>query len=389
MRSDFSQAIHLNFVLGTRPEGVKLALPILLARKDPRFRVSTVSTGQHRELLRPILEFFDIQPEVDLDLMRPGQDLTDVMTEAMRRLRDVWKQQRPDVVCIQGDTITCAAAAAAAFLEGIPLAHVEAGLRTHDIRSPFPEEYSRRLVALGAEWNFAPTEGARANLLREGVPEGRVWVTGNTGIDALLEARRRLASEEAITGPAADLVATVREAKALGKKIVLLTTHRRESFGEPLRESLGAVRELANREDLLIVFPVHKNPAVRAAVDQILGEDGRILRTEPLDYVPFVALMAESDLILTDSGGVQEEAPSLGVPVLVLRENTERAESVEAGTALLVGTNRARILREAEALLDNPVRRAAMRAIRNPYGDGQATARILDILAGARSAPKG
>lgn len=389
MTAHFSQAIHLEFVLGTRPEAVKLALPILLARKDPRFSVSTVSTGQHRELLKPILEFFEIRPDVDLDLMRPGQDLTDVMTEGMRRLRDVWKRRRPDVVCIQGDTITCAAAAAAAFLEGIPLAHVEAGLRTHDIRSPFPEEYSRRLVALSATWNFAPTEGALANLAREGVPEPRVWVTGNTGIDALLEARRRLAVEGVPPGEGAELLAQVREARALGKKIVLLTTHRRESFGEPLRESLSAVRELASRDDVLVVFPVHKNPAVRAAVAEILGDDERILRAEPLDYVPFVGLMAESELILTDSGGVQEEAPSLGVPVLVLRENTERAESVEAGTAILVGTDRTRILREAEALLDNPVRRAAMRAIRNPYGDGQASSRILDILASARVGLKG
>lgn len=375
-----SKVKRLNFVFGTRPEAVKLAMPILLAKKENCFEVEIVSTGQHREMMTPILDFFGVQPDHDLDLMRPGQTLTEIMTAAMTNLRRVWNENRPDVVCIQGDTITCAAAAVAAFLERIPLAHVEAGLRTYDIGSPFPEEYSRRIVALSAQWNFSPTESARQNLLNEGVDPTRVWLTGNTGIDALFEVKRRIGAGASLPEATSKLLDEVDGARSTGKKFILLTMHRRESFGEAIREALQAVRELAQRPDVFVVFPVHRNPAVLAAVNEILGQEPSVRRVDPLDYISFVALMGKADLILTDSGGVQEEAPSMGVPVLVLRENTERSESVTAGTALLVGTDRKKILAEASSILTDSVRAAEMRARSNPYGDGQAARRLIDVL---------
>lgn len=373
--------IKLAFVFGTRPEAIKMAVPILRTNYDSRFQPIVLSTGQHREMMRPILEFFGIQPHFDLDLMKPGQSLTEFVASAMLKLREAWQQERPDIVCIQGDTATCAAGALAAFFEKIPLAHIEAGLRTNDLYSPFPEEYNRRLVSLSAKWNFAPTEKAKQALLHEHVSESSITVTGNTGIDALLAVRDRLKSDAATSLRFAETFADIVSAKAAGKKIVLVTTHRRESFGEPLRETLSALRDLCKRSDVQVVFPVHRNPAVIEAVRDVLGENPKgVTLLEPLDYVPFVWMMDQSSLILTDSGGIQEEAPSLGKPVLILREKTERPEAVEAGTAKLVGTAKEKILQEAFHLLDSEQARAQMTASKNPFGDGKATKRILDAL---------
>lgn len=378
-----NSALKIAFVFGTRPEAIKLAVPILRTKYDSRFQPIVISTGQHREMMRPILEFFGIQPHFDLDLMRPGQSLTDFVANAMLRLREAWQANRPDIVCIQGDTATCAAGALAAFFEKIPLAHIEAGLRTNDLYSPFPEEYNRRLVSLSAKWNFAPTEKAKQALLHEHIPASSVVVTGNTGIDALLTVRDRLKSDASQTLRFGETFSEVVKAKTAGKKIVLVTTHRRESFGEPLRETLSALRELANRRDVQVVFPVHRNPAVLEAVRDVFGErPGGVTLLEPLDYVPFIWMMDQSSLILTDSGGIQEEAPSLGKPVLILREKTERPEAVEAGTARLVGTRKEKILEEANRLLDSEEARAQMTASKNPFGDGKATKKILDTLAG-------
>lgn len=373
--------LRLAFVFGTRPEAVKMAVPILRAKQDSRFIPEVISTGQHREMMQPILDFFGIRPDVDLQLMKPGQSLTEFVANAMLRLRDAWQTSRPDIVCIQGDTATCAAAAIAAFFEKIPLAHIEAGLRTHDLMSPFPEEYNRKVVAMTAAWNFAPTDQAKFNLLRENVSESKIFVTGNTGIDALLAVRERLREDPVSELRFQEKFPEVYKAVREKKKIVLVTTHRRESFGAPLRQTLSAIKTLAEREDVKVVLPVHRNPMVLAAVEEILGRNSSVQLLEPLDYVPFVWMMNLATIILTDSGGVQEEAPSLGKPVLVLREKTERQEAVDAGTAILVGTDTSLILKHANQLLDSPNERAAMAAKKNPFGDGKATRRILDAIA--------
>lgn len=358
-----------------------MAVPILRAKQDSRFIPEVISTGQHREMMQPILDFFGIRPDVDLQLMKPGQSLTEFVANAMLRLRDAWQTSRPDIVCIQGDTATCAAAAIAAFFEKIPLAHIEAGLRTHDLMSPFPEEYNRKVVAMTAAWNFAPTDQAKFNLLRENVSESKIFVTGNTGIDALLAVRERLREDPVSELRFQEKFPEVYKAVREKKKIVLVTTHRRESFGAPLRQTLSAIKTLAEREDVKVVLPVHRNPMVLAAVEEILGRNSSVQLLEPLDYVPFVWMMNLATIILTDSGGVQEEAPSLGKPVLVLREKTERQEAVDAGTAILVGTDTSLILKHANQLLDSPNERAAMAAKKNPFGDGKATRRILDAIA--------
>ena len=376
---------RIAFVFGTRPEAVKMAVPILRAKHDPRFHPIVMSTGQHREMMQPILDFFGIAPDVDLQLMKPGQSLTEFVANAMIRLREAWQSHRPDIVCIQGDTATCAAAAIAAFFEKIPLAHIEAGLRTHDLMSPFPEEYNRKIVAMTAAWNFAPTKQAELNLLNEGVAQEKVLVTGNTGIDALLSVRERLTQDPASEIRFQEKYPAVYKAVREKKKIVLVTTHRRESFGEPLRETLRSLLALAERQDVKIFLPVHRNPMVLQAVEEVLRPNGHkhssVELLEPLDYVPFVWMMNQATLLLTDSGGVQEEAPSLGKPVLILRDKTERPEAVEAGTAILVGTDSKLILNHANRLLDSEQARADMAALKNPFGDGRATGRILDALA--------
>ena len=352
-------------VVGTRPEAVKMA-PVILALKHlPWADVRVLATAQHRQILDQVLQVFGIAPDIDLDMMQPNQDLTALTARMLVALGDVLKAEKPDVVLAQGDTTTVMVAALASFYQNVPFGHVEAGLRTGDMRRPFPEEMNRVLAGHMARWHFAPTASARDNLLREGIDAASVHVTGNTVIDAL----HTMASRT----PAAQVTP--------GRRLVLVTAHRRESFGEPLVQVCTAIRTLVERNaDLEVLYPVHPNPNVRATVDELLGRHPRIQLVEPLDYQPFVAAMKAAYLILTDSGGVQEEAPALGKPVLVLREETERPEAVEAGVVELVGTDAQFIIDTAQRLLDDPVAYKAMAKGVSPYGDGLASQRIVDVL---------
>jgi UDP-N-acetylglucosamine 2-epimerase (non-hydrolysing) len=355
-------------VVGTRPEAVKMA-PVVLALAGAggdRVRCRLAATGQHRGLLDQALAAFGLRPEIDLDLMRPGQALAGLTARAIEALDACLAETRPDLVLVQGDTTTVLAAALAAFYRRVPVGHVEAGLRTGDLQSPWPEEANRLVADRLAALHFAPTASARANLVREGIDPRNIHVTGNTGIDALFLTLARPGP----TPPA--------------RRLVLVTAHRRENFGAPFASICEAVADLAMRfPDVRFVFPVHPNPNVAEPARAILARPGdprlaagNVRLVEPLAYPEFVATMAASALILTDSGGVQEEAPSLGVPVLVLRETTERPEAVEAGTVRLVGTDRDAIVREAARLLSDPDARAAMARAHNPYGDGHAAERI-------------
>lgn len=363
-------------VFGTRPEAIKMA-PLVRRLRDAGGQQPVVCvTGQHRQMLDQVLDLFGIRPEHDLDIMRRAQGLTHVTTAVLEGMAKVLAADRPDRVLVQGDTTTAFAAALAAFYAGIPVGHVEAGLRTGDIRAPWPEEMNRRLAGAIADLHFPPTEAARANLLREGIHPARIRVTGNTVIDALFDAvaildadpARRAALDAAL--PALDP----------GRRILLLTGHRRESFDGGLERVARGIRMLADRGDLEVVHPVHLNPKVQDAAQAVLGGHPRIHLVPPLDYLPFVHLMRRAHLIVTDSGGVQEEAPSLGKPVLVTRDTTERPEAVAAGTVELVGTGTARLVERAARLLDDPGAWRAMSVSHNPYGDGQAAARIVEAL---------
>ena len=357
-------------IFGTRPEAIKMAPIVRELERCPAEIVSRVCvTAQHRELLDEVLELFAIRPDHDLNVMQPAQSPTRVAAEVLRRLEPVLADERPDWVLVQGDTTTAAMGALAAFYAGARVAHVEAGLRSHEPREPFPEEVNRRVAGVVADLHLAPTAGARANLLREGVDPGAVLVTGNSVIDALQLARTmprpRVPELEAIP---------------VGRRVVVLTAHRRESFGPPLERICAAVRELVRRfPDIQVVFPMHPNPSVRIAVDSRLRGLDAVTLLEPLGYRAMVELLERSALVLTDSGGLQEEAPSLGKPVLVLRDVTERHEGVEAGTVELVGTDAARIVAASSAalrVLDDGVRPV------NPYGDGRAAERIVAALLG-------
>jgi len=357
---------------GTRPEIIKLA-PVVHALRAAGVETSFCATAQHRELADEMLRFFDITPSHDLAVMTPGQDLFDVTTKVLLGMRGVLDETQPDCVVVQGDTTTVMAAALAAFYREVPVAHVEAGLRTWNLRNPFPEELNRWIADAASTWHFAPTEGAREALLRCGVGEGSIHVTGNTVIDALQWTLERLGDEP----PAAVSLPG-------GARMILLTMHRRESFGAPMRAALGAVRDLAGRyPDVHAVFPAHPNPHVLEAVRECLDGAERVHVIDPQPYPEFVKLMRDATLILTDSGGVQEEAPTLGKPTLVLRETSERPEGIAAGTAKLVGTDADTILREASRLLDDADAYGAMAAPANPYGDGKSAARIAAILAGS------
>lgn len=363
------------FIFGTRPEAIKLA-PVIEALRG-RAVVRVCVTAQHRTMLDQVLSVFHITPDIDLGLMKPDQDLYDLTAAATLALRPVMQAERPRLVVVQGDTTTTFVASLASFYAQVEVAHVEAGLRTYDKRHPFPEEINRRMTSVLADWHFAPTPWARENLLREGVAPERVFVTGNTGIDALLGVVRRLQRGE--LDPA--LPATLHDARANGKKVVLVTGHRRESFGPGFERICRALREIVEREpEVVVVYPVHLNPRVREPVFRWLGNHPRIVLLEPLEYVPFVALMLRADVILTDSGGIQEEAPSLPKPVLVMREKTERPEGVEAGVARLVGTDPERIVGSVQELLHNSSVYRNMTARNNPYGDGQAARRIADLI---------
>ncbi len=360
-------------IFGTRPEAIKLA-PLCFAASEAGVENLVIVTGQHRELLDRALGDFGIRPDHDLSVMRPNQDLFHTTSAVLLGLRDILRAQRPDYVVVQGDTTTCFAGALAAFYEKIPVAHVEAGLRTGERYSPFPEEMNRRMAAVLADVHFAPTERAKGNLVREGVNSADVLVTGNTGIDALhWILKNREANFEAMLPVAA--------AAAVAGRFMLLTTHRRESFGGPMLEALCAIRDVcAAVPDLSVIFPVHPNPNVRAQVSEALAGVDRVHLVDPLDYVTFSHLMARATLVVTDSGGVQEEAPSVSRPVVVLRNSTERPEGVSAGVAVLAGTSRERVRDILLRLLNDRAAYDAMTGKPNPYGDGLAAQRILSNI---------
>jgi UDP-N-acetylglucosamine 2-epimerase (non-hydrolysing) len=363
-------------IFGTRPEAIKLApLVAELRRREPLFDARVLVTAQHRALLDQVLATFGLTPDLDLDLMREGQGLADFASRALAATDRAIDAVHPHLIVVQGDTSTTFVGALAGFYRHVPVAHVEAGLRSFDLARPFPEEMNRVLVARIAELHFAPTPAARANLIAEGIPAERIHVTGNTGIDALLSVAERVRARppEAWDLPVGG---------AAGRRLVLLTAHRRENHGAPLAGICAAVRTIvARRPDVEVLFSVHPNPEVRSAAERELAGCERIRLAPPLEYPSLVAAIDRATLVLTDSGGIQEEAPSLGKPVLVLRDVTERAEGVAAGNARLVGTDPARIVEAALALLDDRTLYERMARARNPYGDGQASARIATILA--------
>jgi UDP-N-acetylglucosamine 2-epimerase (non-hydrolysing) len=364
-------------VIGTRPEAIKLAM-VVHTMRAAGIDVRVCVTGQHREMLRPTLDLFGIAPDYDLDLMTPGQTLSTLTSAALAGTTGVIELAQPSWVVVQGDTTTALAASLAAFYRGVPVAHVEAGLRTNDKRRPFPEEANRRLIDDLSDLYFAPTERARRNLIQERRPPSAVRVTGNTGIDAL---------HHVLSLPSKGAAAVLRGISP-HRRIVLVTAHRRESFGPGIAAICRAlVRLAADVDDIEIVYPVHLNPNVRDPVHEQLSTRDRITLLPPLDYVSLVHLMRAATLILTDSGGIQEEAPSLGRPVLVLRDVTERPEAIEAGCARLVGTNESRIVREASRLLEDPAAYRRMAHIANPFGDGRSSERIAQTLAAAMAHP--
>lgn len=354
---------------GTRPEAIKMAPVVRALRRRPDvFRVTVCATSQHRQMLDQMHRTSDLAPELDLDLMRPGQSLNDLAARAFQSIDEVIAKVEPDWVLVQGDTTSATVAAMAAFHRGVRVGHVEAGLRTGDLSQPFPEEANRRIVDLLADALFAPTQRSCDNLRREGVPGDRIHLTGNTVVDALHELRQEVAPES--------------------RNEVLLTVHRRESFGEPLRQIFAALRDLAVCfPQVLWTYPVHPNPEVQGPAHELLAELPNIHLRAPMDYPELVACLSRCRLVLTDSGGLQEEAPAFGKPVLVLREKTERWEGVEAGVARLVGTDRRRIFAAAEELLTDRDAYAAMSRVANPYGDGRASERIADILCGRPYSP--
>jgi UDP-N-acetylglucosamine 2-epimerase (non-hydrolysing) len=363
---------RIMFVFGTRPEAIKMAPVVEKVESYPDIlQPVVVVTGQHRQMLDQVLRIFDIHPDYDLGIMEENQTLTSILTKSMQGLEDAILKEKPDMLLVQGDTSTTFAAALEAYYYKIPLGHVEAGLRTFDKWRPFPEEINRRLTSVMADLHFAPTRTSVANLAAEGIHQSSIYLTGNTVIDALLQ----------VAGKEYDLKKSGIEL-AQDKKVVLVTTHRRESFGHPLRNTCQAILRLAQdlRKEIQVIIPVHKNPMVKDTVTEILGEIENVLLIDPLDYLPFVHLMKAAYLILTDSGGIQEEAPSLGKPVLVLRDKTERPEAITAGTVKLVGTDEELIYTEAKKLLTEPAAYAAMSRAVNPYGDGMAAERIVQAI---------
>ena len=359
-------------IFGTRPEAVKMAPVIRRLASEPRVESVVCVTAQHREMLDQVLNLFSIRPDFDLDLMRPDQPLADLTAVLFTGLDPVLREARPDWVLIQGDTTSAMAASLLAYYHRARVGHVEAGLRTGDKWQPFPEEINRRVAGTIADLHFAPTDWARQNLLHEGVPPERVIVTGNPVIDALRDVAAR--HYDVNRGPLAAI--------PWERRVILVTAHRRENFGRPLENIFTALRTLAETypKDIHLVYPVHLNPNVRGPAHRLLGNLPNVSLIEPLDYLPMVHLMKRAYLVVTDSGGLQEEAPALGTPVLVLREVTERPEAIEAGTARLVGTDPATILSETRRLLDDPAARQAMAHAANPYGDGHAAERIVKAL---------
>ena len=355
-------------VFGTRPEAIKMCPLVNELKTREGIQTLVCVTGQHRQMLDQVLEAFSVTPDYDLSVMKDRQTLFDVTANILLKIREVLEAERPDVVLVHGDTSTTFVTALACFYLQIPVGHVEAGLRTHNIYSPFPEEFNRQAVGIISQYNFAPTEMARDNLLKEGKPAERIYVTGNTAIDALKTTVR------------ADYTHPQLE-WAAGSRLILITAHRRENLGEPMKHMFRAIRRVCDEHpDVKAIYPIHMNPAVREIASDILGNDERIRMIEPLDVLDFHNFLSRSYLILTDSGGIQEEAPSLGKPVLVMRDTTERPEGIAAGTLKLVGTEEETIYRNFKELLENPEVYHSMSTASNPYGDGLASVRIADVL---------
>lgn len=373
---DMSDIPHFVCVFGTRPEAIKMAPVVKALQGIPEVRTSVVTTGQHREMLDQVLDFFGIEPDLRLDVMRHQQTLVDLTAGLIQALEPAIARLKPSLVIVHGDTTTTFAAALSAFYARIPLAHVEAGLRTRDLQAPWPEEANRRLTAVLAAYHFAPTERARQALLAEGHLSDRIVVTGNTVIDALLDALAKLDSNPKLRRESLAFLPEIPP----DARCILVTGHRRENFDGGLQSLCDALNRLTERPDVEVVFPIHLNPVVQGVVRKRLSPNRRIHLLPPLDYPVFVTAMRLAKIILTDSGGIQEEAPSLGKPVLVLRETTERPEAVEAGTVKLVGTDVSRIVREVSVLLDEPDEYARMALAHNPYGDGQAASIIVQAL---------
>ncbi|MBX3548941.1 MAG: UDP-N-acetylglucosamine 2-epimerase (non-hydrolyzing) [Xanthobacteraceae bacterium] len=375
--------MNILVAMGTRPEAIKLFPVIHALKRESNFDVTVCVTAQHREMLDQVLSIADIEPDVDLDLMQPNQSLPQITSRILTGIDDVLKEVKPDRVLVQGDTTTAMAAALSAYYRKIPVDHVEAGLRSGDIYSPFPEEVNRKVVGSLASWHFAPTPRAADALIRENVSPERIIVTGNTVIDALLETEKRIGSFRDIKRAIDDELPDPGE----NRRIVLVTAHRRENFDGGMDRIASAILKLAENEDVLVVYPVHPNPNVRELMHRALGNHPYVRLLPPLEYVPFVYLLSRCDFVLTDSGGVQEEAPALGKPVLVMRDTTERPEGIDAGTARLVGTDPHQIHAEAMRLLRDRAHYQRMSRAHNPFGDGHASERILDVLAHGDDAP--
>jgi UDP-N-acetylglucosamine 2-epimerase (non-hydrolysing) len=363
-------------IFGTRPEAIKMAPLALELKKRPELDVKVCVTAQHREMLDQVLNLFGLTPEYDLNLMQPRQDLYDITTRVLHGLKTVLNEAKPDLVLVHGDTTTTFAASLAAFYQKIPVGHIEAGLRTGDIHNPWPEEINRKLTGSLTQLHFAPTEKSQQNLLAEDISNDNIFVTGNTVVDALLQAVDIVKSDTELNQKLKKHFDFIDS----GRKLILVTGHRRESFGGGFERICQALKCLAKRDDVQVVYPVHLNPKVKEPVDRILSDVANVHLIAPLEYLPFVYLMSRSYLILTDSGGVQEEAPSLGKPVLVMRDKTERPEAVQAGTVKLVGTDLDYIVEQAISLLDNKQDYEKMSIAHNPYGDGKACERIADII---------
>ncbi len=367
-------------VFGTRPEAIKMAPVVDLFRSQPNTDVRVCVTGQHREMLDQVLALFNITPDYDLNIMKPGQDLTDVTTAILQGLKPVLTEFQPDRVLVHGDTATSFAATLAAYFHKIPVGHVEAGLRTGNIYSPWPEEGMRQLTACLADQHYTPTISSLKNLLMENIaPEG-IYVTGNTVIDALLEVSEKIDRDTLLQEQLAEILPFLPAVKKRQQKLILVTGHRRENFGAGFEQICQAIREIAGRGDVQVVYPMHLNPNVREPVNRILAGLDNVHLVEPLEYLPFVYLMKQSYLILTDSGGIQEEAPSLGKPVLCMRDTTERPSAVKAGTVRLVGTCMETIVKEVIRLLDDDMAYEMMSRANNPYGDGRASHGILKAV---------
>lgn len=364
-------------VFGTRPEAIKMAPVVKALAEDPSFDAKVCVTAQHRQMLDQVLELFAIQPDFDLDLMKADQTLGDITGNVLHGMEGIFAQWQPDMVLVHGDTTTTLAAALSSYYAKVPVGHVEAGLRTGDKYSPWPEEMNRHLAGALADVHFSPTEKARENLLHEGIAPESIHVTGNTVIDALLTVEERIRSDADLRGRLERHFFPFLDPQ---KYLVLVTGHRRENFGSGFENICQAIATLARRDDVQVVYPVHLNPHVQEPVRRILSDLSNVFLLKPQDYLSFVYLMHRCTLVLTDSGGIQEEAPSLGKPVLVMRDTTERPEALEAGTALLVGTDRARIVREVSRLLDAPEAYRTMAEAHNPYGDGTAARRIATFL---------